>query len=138
MILQKKPGIMPRKPKIKLEIERRVLEENNNLCWNFPGRPNAYGYGWFKFNGIMISAHRYAYELRFGNDGFTDLEFNHLCRNRDCYNPSHLEKITHKENVEYAYAKYDGCMKNHGIEYIYYNKSDRHKRCRKCRSLRGS
>jgi hypothetical protein len=46
----------------------------------------------------MQYAHRAVYEMEVGPiaDG---LEIDHLCRNRGCVNPAHLEPVTHKENV---------------------------------------
>lgn len=46
----------------------------------------------------MIYAHRLSYELFVGPipDGY---ELDHLCRNRGCVNPAHLEAVTHRVNV---------------------------------------
>ena len=42
--------------------------------------------------------HRLAYETKYGKipEG---LVIDHLCRNRACYNPDHLEVVTQKENL---------------------------------------
>lgn len=45
----------------------------------------------------MVYAHRHAYEL-LKNPIPQGKELDHLCRNRECVNPSHLEPVTHKEN----------------------------------------
>jgi HNH endonuclease len=46
----------------------------------------------------MAYAHRVAYEMWFGPipDG---LVIDHLCRNRACVNPAHMEPVTHRENL---------------------------------------
>ncbi len=67
------------------------------------------GYGSFYLNGRKVGAHRFAYELLVGPvpDG---LELDHLCHNdsgcaggpcvhRRCVNPSHLEPVSHRENM---------------------------------------
>lgn len=55
------------------------------------------GYGAIRVNGVMTLAHRFAYELiQPVPDG---LELDHLCRNRRCVRPDHLEPVTHRENV---------------------------------------
>jgi hypothetical protein len=67
-------------------------------CWEWMGSRNEQGYGRMKVGGRYVSAHRIAYELFVGPipDG---LEPDHLCRNHACVNPSHLEPVTHRENV---------------------------------------
>ena len=69
-------------------------------CWNW-GKPCfPHGYGIMKLeNGRMQSAHKWIYEHLVGEvpDGY---ELDHLCRNRNCVNPDHLEVVTHQVNMK--------------------------------------
>lgn len=68
-------------------------------CWRWTGYllPNGYGLiGRRQIKGSRL-AHRWFYELLIGPipEG---LQLDHLCRNRSCVNPAHLEPVTHKVN----------------------------------------
>ena|SRR3990167_5965196 len=61
-------------------------------CWIWLGGKSN-GYGIFWLNGHSTLAHRFLIDVPEG------LEPDHLCRNRACVRPSHLESVTHSLNV---------------------------------------
>ena len=77
--------------------EKVSLCSDPNGCWLWSAHVNAAGYGTFWFDKTTRFAHRVAYMELIGSipDG---LELDHLCRTRNCVNPSHLEPVTTREN----------------------------------------
>jgi len=67
-------------------------------CWEWTGTTRQNGYGCLTREGRNVRAHRVAYELERGPipDG---LVLDHLCRNRACCNPAHLEAVTQQVNI---------------------------------------
>lgn len=70
-------------------------------CWMWTATTNSNGYGRFWLGGRWLAAHRYAYEAFKGAvpDG---LQVRHLCHNRLCCNPAHLDVGTAQENAQDA------------------------------------
>ena len=113
-------------------------------CWEWKGGVAGKGYGSFYLNGRRIKAHRYAYQTLVGAipEG---LEIDHLCRNRKCVNPNHMEVVTRGENIrrglwpdigrQYQQKK-THCPQGHPYdEENTYLRPDRSGReCRACRS----
>lgn len=72
-------------------------------CWNWTGAigPTGYGFWSFRIDGKPTTrpAHRFAWIACAGSipDG---LEIDHLCRNRRCVNPLHLEPVNHATNCD--------------------------------------
>ncbi len=76
----------------------------NKGCWDWLGEINKKGYGRLEYNGKRIKAHRYFYEY-FVKPIPNGLEIDHLCRNKRCVNPKHLEAVTHRENIIRAWRE---------------------------------
>lgn len=66
-------------------------------CWVWSGALTD-GYGRLRRRGQMMLAHRLAYEA-FVGEVPEGLVLDHLCRNRACCNPDHVEPVTHAENL---------------------------------------
>lgn len=57
------------------------------------------GYGRFYHNGKNHQAHRWLLERGLGREIPRNLDVDHLCRNRACVSPQHLEIVTRSENI---------------------------------------
>lgn len=108
-------------------------------CWNWPlsVAPNGYGKVRMRNPRRNASAHRVAYEA-FRGPIETGLVIDHLCRNRKCVNPWHMESVTQRENIMRGQAitaknaRKTHCLKGHPFtkENTYLAKAGRN--CRTC------
>src|SRR4051794_39286296 len=82
-----------------------------DACWPWTASIARNGYGQFLDDGrITTTAHRVAYRLTHGAVD-ADMVIDHLCRNRACCNPDHLEAVTHDENM--LRARKPTCQRGH-------------------------
>lgn len=85
-------------------VEERFWEkvDAEGICWEWTGTPDAWGYGKFKIkkDGKFkpAFAHRCAWEFLVGPIP-EHLSVDHLCRNRLCVNPDHMELVPIGVNV---------------------------------------
>lgn len=105
-----------------------VVQENG--CWDWIGSLTPSGYGSLGWRGRRFRAPRFYYEREYGPIP-QGLEIDHLCRNRKCVRPDHLEAVTHRENILRGdsppglHARKMHCPRGHLYE-------DGKRRCREC------
>jgi hypothetical protein len=77
----------------------KVDRKGDDECWEWKAcKSEGYGRLGLKYRSGMVFAHRLAYML-FKGDIPEGMQIDHLCRNRACCNPNHLEIVTSKENT---------------------------------------
>lgn len=115
-----------------------ALADKTDECWNWSGSIHRLGYGQVRWGGGFRKAHRVAYELAIGPipDG---LELDHLCRNRRCVRPDHLEPVTHAENVRRGRVHKTTCRNGHPYEgNLVIDTASGARRCRTCRNAQSA
>lgn len=118
------------------------VHDSQDECWPWTGAMQGQGYG--QYGKPMRLAHRISYEFFVGPipEGLT---LDHLCRNRQCVNPSHLEPVTRGENVlrgeslPARNARKTHCPKGHPYDDIntYVSPNTGWRQCKACRPPRG-
>lgn len=84
---------------LRLRVMRKVKVGPLGACWEWTGARNGNGYGRVHVRpGKLAYAHRAVYALLVGPIP-AGLDLDHLCRNRSCVNPLHLEPVTRGENL---------------------------------------
>lgn len=107
-------------------------------CWLWIASIDGHGYGSFHMDGKTRYAYHVAYEWLVGRRP-AGMDLDHLCRNRACVNPAHLEPVSRGENLHRSpitqtsiNAKKTHCI--HGHEYTPENtRRDPWRRCETCR-----
>lgn len=101
-----------------LPVEPRfwaAVEQMPNGCWQWR-KATSGGYGIINWNGRKHYAHRVSYQL-FVGDIPAGLQLDHLCRNRGCVNPEHLQPVTPQVNtLRSAPATKASCAQGHPFD----------------------
>lgn len=124
---------------------RKLLEYISNGVdfheehWLWHRSVNKDGYAHVNFEGVHGSIHRVFYKI-FVEDISDDLELDHLCSFKNCFNPDCLDPVSPRTNTRRANGWYQSndiwfCKRNHAIvdPNIIYEGSIT--KCRKCKSL---
>lgn len=131
-----------------LRIENAIKRiKKTSTCWLWTGQKNNTGYGVFGWYDSELkktksnSAHRVIYELLVAEIPL-GLDLDHLCKNRLCVNPEHLEPVTRHENLMRSETNIVTinknkikCLNGHAFtkENTYERKDRTTRECKKCR-----
>ena len=117
------------------ECEKQVAE----ACWVWPGYVNGDGYA--RKNGVGV--HRIMWELLSNEVIPEGMEIDHLCRNRACIRPSHLQVVDHRTNtlrgitIPAHNSRKTECPQGHQYDEVNTYIDKRGKRyCRACKKAR--
>ncbi len=124
-------------------LEERFWEkvDTSGDCWEWLGSITNRGYGQFMAQRKLKVAHRASYELLVGEIP-KGLVIDHLCRNRSCVNPKHLEPVTSKENLMRGFgapainARKTHCWRGHPFTEYNTLKMPGGRACRECKNWR--
>lgn len=120
-------------------LRRRYVTEQNE-CWVWTGGIAKNGYSKVRINNRYQSGHRAFYEHYKGPIP-GGLQIDHLCRNKRCVNPDHLEAVTARvntrrsDNLTARKARQTHCIRGHPLsgDNLYVTPKDGRRQCRICR-----
>lgn len=83
----------------RVSILSRIHRPTKEACWEWQGAVNSRGYGVVRLHGYMVYVHRFMYAVTRGRSIARGKDVHHVCHNRRCANPNHLELLTRDEHA---------------------------------------
>lgn len=116
-------------------LKSRVHTVTPEGCWLV--RDSANGYGRTRILGVGYYTHRLAWVAYHDRDPQSGTSLDHLCGNRNCINPTHLEPVSHRTNalrgdgITAQFARRTHCKEGHelGGDNVFPSAG---RRCRRC------
>ena len=99
---------------------KRLLKYTKKVgnCWECTFHTSWNGYPIIRYKNKDWRVNRLAYVLLGGKSLTIGKVIDHLCRNRRCFNPDHLEEVTLEENIHrgkgYGWVNRKKCQKVDG------------------------
>ena len=81
------------------KVDRSPGQGPKGDCWTWKKPSHYTGYGFFYFQRKQRTAHAVSYYFAHGRFPQEGLDIDHLCRNRACVNPDHLEEVSRQVNA---------------------------------------
>jgi len=78
----------------------KITKNETTGCWEWTGSKNHGGYGHFEIKGKCIRVHRFSLERKLGRTLVLGEVARHMCNNRVCCNPDHLEPGSQQDNID--------------------------------------
>ena len=132
---------MGRPPKHVVSRIMALVVEDSRGCWCYaPHRTPAGGYRQVVVSGsgpnaVIEYAHRVTYRHLAGPIP-AGMQIDHLCRNRTCVNPAHLEPVTASENRRRAMAIRTECPQGHPYDEENTGRDRTRRYCKECNRTR--
>lgn len=124
-----------RKPTTEERLRSRIKTSdrifNGTPCLERMGSRLPSGYGYLSINDRKEYTHRLTWRIFRGEmpDGY---HIDHLCENKACCNPEHLDPVPPAENARRATAKVTHCPQGHAYDEVNTRSSGGHRKCRAC------
>lgn len=111
-------GILPPLPRLSLWEAFDKHVSRTDECWIWQGSMNGDGYGSIVWSGKRHKAHRLAWELYKSEP--VPAVVDHMCRERRCVNPGHLQAATQRTNGENL-PRASRANRTTGVRGVHYN-----------------